>query len=172
MENVAETKTSRSARLADQFEAAQSRFIALVESLTDETWRKRGRNAPGPRVNDEDETRPVGVIAHHVASTQPWIMSRIRAIIEDGPTPSVDFKIVNADHAVEHSGVTNDEVLALLRENLRSIAGEVRAIPDHMLDKERQLPSGTMTVQQRIERVLIGHMQAHQASIEATIDSA
>jgi hypothetical protein len=38
-----------------------------------------------------------------------------------------------------------------------------------MLDKERQLPTGVMTVQQRIERVLIGHMKAHQASIEATI---
>ncbi len=165
---VAETRTSRSARLADQFVSAQSSFIELVESLTDEQWRMRGRNAPGLRVNDEDETRPVGVIAHHVASTQPWIMGRIRAIIEDGPTPPVDFKVINAEHAVAHAHATKSEVLAVLRENLRRVAGEVRAIPDRMLDKERQLPSGTMTVQQRLERVLIGHMQAHQASIEAT----
>ena len=33
----------------------------------------------------------------------------------------------------------------------------------------KELPSGTMTVQQRIERVLIGHIQGHQGSIEATI---
>jgi hypothetical protein len=29
--------------------------------------------------------------------------------------------------------------------------------------------TGTMSVKDRIERVLIGHIQGHQASIEATI---
>ena len=166
---MAETKTSRSGLLADDFEATQQRFIKLVESLTDEKWRMKGVNTPELRQNDEDESRPVGVIAHHVASTQPWIMSRIRAIIEDEPTPPVDFKIINAEHAVEHAGATKAEVVGMLRQNLHRIPDEVRAIPDHMLDKERQLPTGVMTVQQRIERVLIGHMKAHQASIEATI---
>lgn len=166
------TKTSRAARLADEFEAAQQSFIRLVESLSNEKWRLTGVNTPGPRVNDEDESRPVGVIAHHVAETQPWIMSRIRAILEDKPTPPVDFRVVNAAHAAEHAGATRADVLAMLRENLRQIASEVRAIPDSMLDKERQLATGTMTVQQRLERVLIGHMKNHQASIEATVASA
>jgi hypothetical protein len=166
---MAETKTSRSVRLADDFQAAQERFIKLVESLTDDKWRIRGVNTPELRQNDEDESRPVGVIAHHVASTQPWIMSRIRAIIEDEPTPPVDFKIINAEHAVEHAGATKAEVVGMLQQNLHHITGEVRAIPDHMLDKERQLPTGVMSVQQRIERVLIGHMKAHEASIEASI---
>src|SRR5712691_10667152 len=139
--------------------------MKLVESLTEEKWRIRGVNTPELRQNDEDESRPVGVIAHHVASTQPWIMSRIRAIIEDEPTPPVDFTIINAEHA----GATKAEVAGMLQQNLHRITAEVRAIPDHMLDKERQLPTGVMTVQQRIERVLIGHMKAHQASIEATI---
>jgi hypothetical protein len=166
---VTETKTSRSVGLAHQFGAAQESFIKLVESLTAEQWRIKGVNTPELRQNDEDESRTVGVIAHHVASTQPWIMERIRAIIEDKPTPPVDFKIINADHAVAHTDVTTEEVLSLLRENLHRITDEVRAIPDQMLDKERQLPTGVMTVQQRIERVLIGHMKAHQGSIEATI---
>ena len=166
---MADTKTSRSAGLADQFEAAQQSFINLVESLTNEQWRMRGVNTPELRQNDEDESRTVGVIAHHVASTQPWIMSRIRAIIEDGPTPPVDFKIINAEHAIKHADATKAEVMGLLRKSLRGITNEVRTIPDNMLDKERQLPTGVMTVQQRIERVLIGHMKAHQASIEATI---
>jgi hypothetical protein len=169
---VAETKTSRSARLADEFEAAQKSLVALVESLTDQQWRMRGVNTPELRQNDEDESRPIGVIAHHVASTQPWIMGRIRAIIEDEPTPPVDFKIINAEHAIEHADATKAEVLGVLRENLHRITDEVRAIPDHMLDKERQLPSGVMTVQHRIERVLIGHMKAHQGSIEATTKSS
>jgi len=166
---MAETKTSRSTRLADEFEAAQKSFIALVESLSDEQWRMPGVNTPVPRMNDEDESRTVGVIAHHVANTQPWIMGRIRAIIEDGPTPPVDFKVINAEHAIEHARATKAEVLAMLEENMRRICDEVRAIRDDLLDKERQLPTGTMTVGQRIGRVLIGHMGAHQASIEATI---
>src|SRR5260370_28987495 len=155
--------------MADQFGAAQESLINLVESLTDEKWRIRGVNTPDLRQNDEDESRPVGVIAPHVASTQPWIRSRIRAIIDDEPTPPVDFKIINAEHAAEHAGATKAEVVGMLQQNLHRITGEVRAIPDHMLDKERQLPTGVMSVQQRIERVLIGHMKAQQASIEATL---
>jgi hypothetical protein len=162
-------KATRSARLADQFEAAQEGFIRVVESLTVEHWRMRGKNTPQLRINDEDESRPVGVIAHHVAVNQDWIMNRIKAIIEDKPTPAVDFKDINAHHANEHAHATRAEVLALLWDSKPRIAKELRAIRDNQLDKERQLPSGTMTVQQRIERVLIGHMKSHQGSIEATI---
>jgi anti-sigma factor ChrR (cupin superfamily) len=162
-------KATRSARLADQFEAAQESFIRVVESLTVEHWRMRGRNTPELRIDDEDESRSVGVIAHHVAVNQDWIMNRIKAIIEDKPTPPVDFKDINAHHANEHAHATRAQVLALLRDSKPRIAKELRAIRDNQLDKERQLPSGTMTVQQRIERVLIGHMKSHQGSIEATI---
>jgi hypothetical protein len=168
---MADTKTSRSASLANQFEAAQKSFIAVLESLTEEQWWFQGVNTPGIRLNDEDETRRVGVIAHHVASTQPWIMGRVSAIIEGKPTPPVDFKVINADHAAHHSDATKAEVLEILRENLRKIGSEIRSIPDEALDKERQFPTGTMTVEQRIERVLIGHMVSHQASIEAAIES-
>jgi hypothetical protein len=101
--------------------------------------------------------------------TQDWIMSRIKAIIEDKPTPPVDFKAINAEHAEEHAYATRAEVLELLRNSGRRIAQELRAIRDDQLDMERQLASGTMTVEQRIERVLIGHMKSHQGSIEVTI---
>ena len=60
----------------------------------------------------------------------------------------------------------------MLRDSVGRIGRDIRAIADEQLDKERALPSGTMTVQQRIERVLIGHMKSHQGSIEATIASA
>ena len=56
-----------------------------------------------------------------------------------------------------------------LRDSGHQIAKDLRAIPDEKLDMARELPSGgTMTVQQRIERVLIGHITGHQGSIEAT----
>lgn len=164
-----ETTAARSARLAGQFETAQHDFIRLVESLSDEQWRLKGTNKPGVPVNDEEEDRPVAVIAHHVAVSGDWIMKRIEAILHDQPTPPVDFTVINAEHAIKHADVTKEEVLSLLRESGRRIAGAVRAIPDAKLDIERQLPSGAMTVQQRIERVLIGHIRSHQGSIQATI---
>lgn len=166
---MAKTKASRSGRLADEFEAALESFIRVVESMTNEQWRMRGKNTPGQRINDEDEARPLGVIAHHVAVNQDVIMDRIQLVLHDQPTPQVDFKQVNAKHANEYADTTKAEVLALLRSSGEQIARDLRAIPDDKLDKARELPSGKMTVEQRIERVLIGHIQGHQGSIEATI---
>jgi hypothetical protein len=167
---MAKTSASRSERLAEQFEAAQENFIRVVESLSSDQWRMRGRNTPGMRINDEDEARPLGVIAHHVAVNLKVIMARIQAVVRDAPTPPIDFTKVNAKHANEYADTTKDEVVSLLRESGGQISKDLRAISDEMLDTARELPTGgTMTVQQRIERVLIGHIQGHQGSIEATI---
>ena len=167
---MAETSTSRSGRLADQFEAALEGFIGKVESLSSEQWRMRGKNTPGMRINDEDEARPLGVIAHHVAVNQKVIMGRIQAVLHDAPTPPANFKEINKRHANEYADTTKADVVTLLRSSGSQIVTDLRAIPDEKLDVERELPSGgTMTVEQRIERVLIGHIQGHQGSIEATI---
>lgn len=144
--------------------------MRVVEALSNEQWRMRGRNTPGQRINDEDEARPLGVIAHHVAVNQNVIMGRIQAVLHDGPTPPANFKEINAKHANEYADTTKADVLSLLRATGGQIAKDLRAIPDDKLDKARELPSGgAMTVEQRIERVLIGHVTSHQGSIEATI---
>jgi hypothetical protein len=166
---MAKTEASRSERLAEQFEAAHENFTRVVESLSGDQWRLRGRNTPGMRINDEDEARPLGVIAHHVAVNEAVIMGRIQAVVHDKPTPPVDFKDINARHANEYADTTKADVVSLLRRSGDQIAKDLRAIPDEKLDMARELPSGTMTVQDRIERVLIGHLQGHQGSIEATI---
>src|ERR1700687_158255 len=98
---MANTKTSRSGRLADQFEAALDSFIGVIESLSNDQWRMRSRNTPGQRINDEDEARPLGVIAHHVAVNQSLIMGRIQLVLHDQPTPQLDNKQINAKHANE-----------------------------------------------------------------------
>jgi hypothetical protein len=158
----------RAAQYAAQFAATQQEFIRLVESLTDEQWRKVGRNFP-ERFGDEDEGRRVGVIAHHAATSGPFIMDRIQRLLDGRPMPSVDFRISNAKHAEEHSDVTKDEVLAELRKTEPEIAAAVRAIPDFQLDESRETPAGPMSVAMRLERVLVGHLKGHQGSIEAAI---
>ena len=166
---MSESTSVRSAEFADRFEAAQDEFIRLVESLDDERWKRVGRNYP-QRVNDEDERRSLGVIAHHAATSGPFILERIQLMAAGKSLPPVgDFRDLNARHAAENAGVTRDEVLSVLRETKGSIAAAVRAIPDDQLDQQRETPVGPMSVAQRLERVLIGHLKMHQGSIEAAL---
>ena len=166
---MSETSAARGARLADQFEAAHERFIQVVDGLTSDQWKMRGKNTPGQRINDEDEARPLGVIAHHVAINEKVIMGRIQAFLSDTPSPPLNIKENNARHAFEFADTTKAEVLRVLQESGRQIVLDLRTFTDDMLDKAQDLPSGKLTVQQRIERVLIGHITGHQGSIEATI---
>jgi DinB superfamily len=165
---VTSPNTVRSDQYAQQFEAAQDEFIRLIESLNDEQWHLAGKNFP-QRINDEDEGRPVGVIAHHVATNGDYITERIQTMLAGGPLAPVNQREVNAEHARSHAGVTRDEVLRLLRASKGRIASAVRSIPDNQLDIERSTPAGPMSAAQRVERVLIGHLKQHQGSIEGAI---
>ena len=158
----------RTAKFADDYVTAHLEFIDLVESLSDEQWRTIGKNHPD-RLNDEDESREVGIIALHVADSEVFIMQRIDQMVEGKPLRPVNFRDSNAKQAADHAGVTRDEVLTMLRANHESIPPRVRAIPDEELDVEHETPAGPATVAQRLERVLIGHMNVHRGSIEAAI---
>ncbi|MDQ2923680.1 MAG: DinB family protein [Candidatus Dormibacteraeota bacterium] len=156
----------RSAQFAEQFEAAHDEFIGLIESLTVEQWHLHGKNFPR-RIDEEDEGRPVGVIAHHVATNGDWIMQRIQTMLAGGPLSPVNMRVINSEHAREHADVAKGEVLRLLRASRVRIADAVRAIPDNQLDVQRETPVGPMSAAQRVENVLIGHMKQHQGSIQA-----
>jgi DinB family protein len=165
---MSDTSDSRSARLAAQFEAAHGAFTRLVESLTEEQWRQIGRNHP-KRINDEDEGRPVGIIAHHAATSSDTIMNRIQLALQGQALPPIDFAAANARHAAEHPHVTAEDVLGVFRESGPRLAAAVRAIPDAKLDDSVETAAGPMTIAMRLEMVLIGHLRQHQGSIEATI---
>ena len=158
----------RSAQLAEQYESAHDEFFQLIESLNPDQWHMAGKNFP-KRINDEDEGRPVGVIAHHVATNGDWIIERIQTMLAGGPLAPVNMRDINSEHARTHASVTKDEVLRLLQASKPRISTAVRAIPDKELDIERNTPAGPMSAAQRVERVLIGHMKQHQGSIEAAI---
>src|SRR5262249_29411436 len=136
------TISARSAEFADRFEAAQDEFIRLIESLDDERWERVGKNYP-QRVNDEDERRTVGVIAHHVATSGPFILERIQLMAAGKLLPPVgDFRELNASHAAENAAVTRDEVLKVLRETKGPIAASGRAIPQDPLYRPRASLTG------------------------------
>lgn len=162
------TANPRSAAYADQFDAAQAGFIELIESLDDDRWQRVGTNYP-QRMNDEDEGRTVAVIAHHVAASEETIIDRIQVMLRGENPPPFDARTSNARHAKEHSGVSRDEVLKKLRHNKTAVVEKLRAIPDHKLDITVETPVGPLSVSQRIERVLIGHIAMHRGSIEGAI---
>jgi hypothetical protein len=158
----------RSAQLAAEYEAAHDEFVHLLESLSDDQWHRTGQNFPR-RIDDEDEDRPVGVIAHHVATNGDWIMERIRTMLAGGPLAPINQRQINAEQARTHANATKDEVLRLMRASRPRIGDAVRAIPDNQLDVERETPAGPMSAAQRVDRVLIGHLKQHQGSIEKAI---
>jgi hypothetical protein len=165
---MSDTGSPRAARLAAEFETTQGELLRLVESLTAEQWRLTGKNHP-KRINDEDEGRPVGVIAHHVATSGDMIMGRIQAMLDGRPLTPPNSGEVNAKHAVEHADVSRGEVARILRESGPRLAAAVHAIRDDQLDQSRDTPAGPMSIAQRVELVLIGHVKQHQGSIEAAI---
>ena len=143
-------------------------FIRLVESLTDEQWTLPGANFPA-RMADEDEGRPLGVIADHVAVAAPRLAERTRATAERRDPGPIDFRTLNAAHAERSGSLGRAEVVRRLREAKGEVAAIIRGFTDEQLAIARETPVGPMTVRDGIERVLIGHIQQHQGSIEGVV---
>lgn len=166
---MSQRTNARSALLAEQYEEAHDQFVRLLESLSDDQWHVAGKNYP-QRIDNEDENRPVGVIAHHVATNGDWIMQRIQTMLAGGPLAPVNMREINAEQARTNANVSKEDVLRLMRASKPRIGNAVRAIPDNQVDVQRETPAGPMSAAQRVERVLIGHMKQHQGSIEAAIE--
>ena len=161
-------KGPSSADYADRFAAANDAFTDLVEGLDEEQWQSPGKNFP-ERLNDEDESRTVGVIAHHVAISEQLIWGRIKDLLGGRPPAPLDITVMNAEHAARKGAVTKAEVLTLLEKSGADITAGLRGLSPEQLQVASATPAGSFTVAQRVERVLLGHIEGHHAVIEATI---
>lgn len=156
----------RSRRLAVQFEQAVSEFIDTVEGLSEEQWRMLCPN----------EERSVGVLTRHVASGIGFEMAVFREIA-DGLQPDTisrsELAEMNAHDAEAWSDTPKDETLALLRGNAAAAAAQVRQLSDEQLARSGRyiadIPDA-WTVEQWIERVLVGHVRGHLESIRAVLE--
>lgn len=156
----------RSRRLAVQFEQAVSEFIDTVEGLSEEQWRMLCPN----------EERAVGVLTRHVASGIGFEMAVFREIA-DGLQPDTisrsELAEMNAHDAEAWSDTPKDDTLALLRGNAAAAAAQVRQLSDEQLARSGRyiadIPDA-WTVEQWIERVLVGHVRGHLESIRAVLE--
>jgi hypothetical protein len=121
----------------------------------------------------ESETRSVGVVMHHVAIAHPVIAAWVTAAAR-GQDVGVErgwFDQLNAQHAREQANCTKAKTRDLLRRNGEAAARVVRALDDAQLDSSATIITGMlpMTDQQVTERILIGHVRGHLATIRTAI---
>ena len=154
--------------LADRLEQGARALIAFAGSLTDSEWQ-----SPLPK-----DGRKIGVIVHHVASVYPIEIQLAQGVAAGqaitGVT-SADIDTMNAKHAAEHSGVTREDTIDLLRRNSAAAAGAIRALTDEQLRQAAPVSlyeDAPLTSQFVLEDHAVRHSYHHLARIRAALEAA
>jgi len=163
--------SQRASALAEEFDRQVAAFRRCVEQLGADQMSLTGVNTPGPRFMDTDEARSLNVIAYHVPSFLPRHVASARARANGDPPPPTDAHAINAAEAEERADVTPIEALDRLDEEAPKAREFLMGLTDEQLDRIVQMPVGEMPLEQLLRMVLIGHLEQHRKSIEATIDT-
>src|SRR5947209_8582065 len=98
--------SERAQALAARYRQANAEFVAELEGISTEQWRKQ---CP-------DESRTGGVVAHHIATIHPiiagWVLQLVRGEAVEGVTLDLADQM-NAHHAEEHAHTSKAETLEL-----------------------------------------------------------
>lgn len=153
--------SQRAEELATQFETINGQFRDTVEAMSDAQW----------HATTDEEGWTVGVAAHHAASGHGGLSGMVQAAATGQPLPPItpeQLNEANAQHAKDFANVSKEEVLATLDSGVGPAATLIRSLSDEQLQRGVETPfGGTMTTDQIISNVLIGHVQQHLASILA-----
>lgn len=155
----------RASALAERIEQGAAALASYAEQLTDAEWQ-----TPVP-----PDGRKVGVIVHHVASVYPIEVDLARTIASGKPIVGVSWQMIaemNAKHAGDHSAVSKQEALGLLRSNSRTAAEAVRRLSDEELDRAAPVSlnaNAPLTTQFFVEDHALRHSFHHLAKIEAAL---
>jgi hypothetical protein len=156
---------NRSEALASTLEQGANALATLAASLTPAEWQTRL-----PR-----DGRKLGVVVHHVASIYPLEIELAQKLAAGGALTEVTWDAVhemNAGHAREHDGVTQEETLALLKSNAAAAAQAIRGMTDTELDRvaPNSLYGGApLSCQFMLEDHAVRHSFHHLARIRAAL---
>jgi len=149
--------------LADRLGQAGQELIATIEGSSDEKWRSV---CPG-------EGWTVGVTAHHITTAFAHQPGWLAAFLANEPLvrPEGGPHATNAQHAIDFANCTREETVAIARRDLPVMVATVRALKDEDLSRSADFLRGSepWTIEQFIERVFIGHIKTHLASIESSV---
>ena len=155
----------RANALAVRLERGAEALAILAASLTEAEWK-----TPIPH-----DTRPIGVIVHHVATMYPLEIELAQVLASGKPVVGVTMTNVheiNAAHAKEHADVTKSEALLLLQKNSTFAAAAIRALSDEELDRAAPASlyaNAPITCQFMLEDHAVRHSYHHLAKIRETL---
>ncbi len=158
---------NRGEALAKSFETKAAAALALIETLTEEEWKKI----------TAAEKWSVGVTARHIAWGHEVIAGIIQSVAAgQGMAPfSMDaLNALNAKNAAEWAGSSKSEVVALHRKNAAAAAAVVRGISDDGFARKAEIFAGMppMSAGDLAGGILVGHVDEHLGSIRATTGRA
>lgn len=152
--------SQRSEALAAQFEQVNDQFTSAIQGMSDEQW----------RATTEPEGWTAAAAAHHAVISYGPLTAFVVAASLGGPFPPItpqQLDEMNAQHANDFANVSKDDVLAVVKKDVPPTAAMLRTLTDEQLDLASETPFGmTMTTEQLITNVLIGHTQTHLASAQ------
>ena len=153
----------RSETLAKKFEAKVDEATAVFEKLSDADWKKV----------TTAEKWPVGVTAHHVASSHAGLTGALQALAA-GKGPNIDINMIhagNAKHAQEFANCTKADTIALHKKNAAAAAAAVRGLSDAQLDSKGVVLQGLpeMSAGDLAGGIMCSHIDEHLSSIKATV---
>jgi hypothetical protein len=158
----------RAEALAERIEQGAEALAVFAQGLSDAQW----------RATVPPDGRQAGVIIHHVANMYPIEIHIATEVAAGNPIVGVTWAVVaeiNAKHAQEHTGVSKDEAIELLRRNSRAAADAVRAFTDEQLDRAAAVSlngDAPLTAQFVIEDHALRHSWHHLAKISAALQLA
>lgn len=157
--------SKRSYELARRLELGALALEAFASSLTEFEWQVR---LPG-------DGRKIGVVVHHVASVYPLEIQLAQSVAKGQAIEGVTGEVVNkmnAAHAKEFDGVSQEETLELLRRNSAAAAAAIRALTEEELDQAVPVSlyaNAPLTCQFVLEDHAVRHSYHHLARIRAAL---
>jgi hypothetical protein len=149
---------------ARQFEAKVEEATALLETLSDDDWKK----------TTAAEQWTVAVTAHHIASSYEPAARIIKTIAAGQALPHFTRQMLdetNAQHAKEFAGCAKPETIALHKKGAAAAAAAVRGLSDAELAKTGTVFTGMppVSAEELVKLILLSHIDSHFGSIRKTI---
>lgn len=157
---------ARSERLADRLEAHAQALIEFAQSLTPAQWQQAALDG---------DRRPVGVIVHHVASVYPVEIQLAQAAGAGNAMVDVTWDVINAmnaGHAGDNKGASQDAAIQLLKKNSADAAEAIRALSEEQLDRAVPMSlygNAVLTCQFFLEDHAVRHSMHHLARLRALL---
>jgi DinB superfamily len=154
---------ARGETFAKQFEAKVQEATAVMEKLSDADWKKV----------TAAEKWPVGVTAHHIASSHQGIGGIMKMLADgkQGPNmPMEGLHQMNAQHAKDFANCTKAETVALHKKNAAAAAALLRSIDDAAFDRSSAVFTGAPPMSAgQMAGILSSHIDEHLGSIRSTV---